>query len=117
MLIGGLLRVGGWIPQSVPQGRSGLVWARGVAREPLDTLSQSPAASGQQEVMAARHFEILLFEVRADDLVTMPAKKPHSKGGVGTGWLTERDRYVASLSSLPRSDGIRSGGKLDRAKL
>jgi len=46
MLIGELLKVAGWIPQPVPQGRSGLVWARGA---PLGTLYQNPAASGQQE--------------------------------------------------------------------
>ena len=68
-----------------------MVWARGA---PLNTLSQSPAASGHQEGDGCQALRDFALRGEGGRSVTMPAKKPHSKGGVGTGGL-QRGRYVA----------------------
>ncbi len=78
MLIAGLLRVGGWIPESVPRA----LWGWCALGEPLWILCpRILSLPVNKRVTAARHFEILLFEVRADDPSPCPPRNLTPRAG------------------------------------
>ena len=59
------------------------MWARGA---PLDTCPRVLPPADNKRVMAARHFEILLFEVRADDPSPCPQNRTPRVGSEQAGY-------------------------------